>query len=105
MTKLRSLALLLMLSAGCAAEDAPSADDARAACAQMRDHLIDLDVENVAVDREAPRAALERALGDGFVDECVAHRSAAAVTCAAHAGSLEVAAHCEGSRATEEVAP
>lgn len=107
MTKLRSLALLLMLSAGCwesAAEREP-AEDAHAACAHLRDHLVDLDLENVSADRDAHRAALEHALGDGFVDECAAHRSPASVMCASHAGSLEVAARCEGSPASAEVTP
>jgi hypothetical protein len=91
--------------AACGNRDERTTEDLRDRCAQLRDHLIDLDVEHVTVDRDAHREALARALGDHFVDDCAERRSAAAVTCGLTAGSLEVAARCEGSRATAEVTP
>ncbi len=100
-----SLGISFALAACGSADEATTEDDLRAQCAQLRDHLIDLDVENVTVDRDAHRAALARALGDHFVDDCAANKSASAITCGLTAGSLEVAAHCEGSPATSEVSP
>jgi hypothetical protein len=100
------LSMAIIASACGGQPEEPSAkDELRDQCAQLRDHLIAIDTANVANDREAHRAALARALGDHFVDDCAAKQSAADVSCALIAGSLEAAAHCEGSPATTEVTP
>ena len=107
MRAVRLILSIAILTSACGGQtEEPSAkDELRDQCAQLRDHLIALDTANVANDREAHRAALARALGDGFVDDCAAKRSATVVSCALAAGSLEAAAHCEGSPATAEVTP
>ena len=96
---------IIASACGWQAEEPAAKDELRDQCAQLRDHLVALDVANVTNDREAHRAALERALGSGFVDDCAARHAPADVTCGIAASSLEAAAHCEGARATAEVTP
>lgn len=92
-------------ASACTGQDSASDDDAHARCAQLRDHLVDLDVQYVTADRDAHRAAVAHALGDRYVEDCAAHRSPSVVTCELAAGTLATAAHCEGSPATAEVTP
>ena len=99
-----SLAIIASACGG-QTEEPVAKDELRDQCAQLRDHLIAIDVANVANDREAHRAALERALGRDFVDDCAARQTPTVVSCGLAAGSLEAAAHCEGSPATAEVRP
>lgn len=72
------------LLAGCAddpaEETAPSLPSARE-CAALRDHMIDVRLQGVSVDRAQHQAALESALGTSFLTTCGATLSRAQVLC------------------------
>jgi hypothetical protein len=71
-------------------------------CAQLRDHLVDLQVRDihiaVAADREAHRRAMIAAIGDGFVENCSTKLSDSQVSCALEASDRAAASACAGGQ-------
>jgi len=57
----------------CGTEPSP-APDPRKECERLREELVELQMQRVTTDHEQHRAAFRAALGDRFVDDCVAHR-------------------------------
>jgi hypothetical protein len=53
----------------------------RSRCGELRDHLVDLQLQSATADREAHRAALMASLGSNYVDECVHERTRADLDC------------------------
>jgi hypothetical protein len=85
------------LGLGCTSS---GSDDAigRRTCVALRDHLVELRLEGAQPgDLAAHREAMQRALGDGFVDDCL-RTKAAEVRCALGAKDLGAVADC-GPRA------
>lgn len=66
-----------------------------AACTQMREHMLDLQLADAShVDREAHRAVLRRSLGNDFVDRCKTTMSASQVRCVRNSANSTAAASC-----------
>jgi hypothetical protein len=87
---------LLVLFGACTSEESPASE---ASCAEMRDHLIELRLRDAQgavphVDVAAHRAALSKALGDGFVESCHSTLTIAQARCALDARNSTAAAAC-----------
>ncbi len=100
------LALLLLAPLACASgsDDRPDRED----CERLRDHVIALRLSaadsggHVAVaDVAQHRAALEAALGAGYVDDCRESRRPKDVSCLLAAADLDSLNACATSRALE----
>jgi hypothetical protein len=71
-------------------------------CEMVRDRLVDLRVKGMAdVDIGSSRAALQAALGDGFVANCAASLSPSQIACVLDASDYEVAEACSHRIATK----
>src|SRR4051812_9401958 len=93
---MRMLLLALTLVA-CAADDSTEIDRAAVPCAQLRDHLVNLRLATAAgtPDELAQhRAAMEHALGDGFVASCERNLNASQIACSLQAPDLISASAC-----------
>lgn len=55
---------------GCGTESS-GLQGSRRDCTKLRDHMVELRMDSVTVDREQHRAAVTASLGDGFVRRCV----------------------------------
>jgi len=88
----------LLAFGGCVAPSAEDvAESARARCATLRDHVVDLrlkDATGIDNDLAAHRAAMLQGLGSAFVEQCVTGMSVAQVTCSLDAADLTVASAC-----------
>jgi hypothetical protein len=106
MTSLRCWLILSLFAAssgglGCAEEVATTSS--RAACEELRDHVIDVQIR-IATEhgggldedaREAHRRAMRTALGDEYLTRCAA-RTPEAVACALRAETPEAVDACAG---------
>lgn len=64
-------------------------------CRELRSHLIELQVATApAIDSAPHRIALERALGDGFLNECTSRYTADQAKCAMTSKSVIEADAC-----------
>ena len=93
-----------VLIAGLVACGGPSDDNTErvaSPCTQLREHLVDL---RVSTARGTPtqladhRAAMERALGDGFVTSCEKNLDATQIDCSLRASDLNAASACATQR-------
>lgn len=90
---------VMLMVAGCSADEADDADVARRPCEQLREHLIDLRLGKAHGDPkviEAHRAAMEQALGDNFVASCQQQMTTS------HGGPPSLAAHREFRPSSKE---
>jgi hypothetical protein len=83
----------------CASSDEPTTTT----CTTVRDHLVKLrsdefssakDAAGHPIDLSGHRDAMTRALGDKFVDECVAHTTAKQIRCSLDATTYAAARGC-----------
>ena len=65
----------------------------RLRCTELREHLAEVRVAEVTVDREKHRRAISRALGDGFVETCRGFGEAS-IECGLAAADHATAAEC-----------
>lgn len=67
-------------------------------CAELRDHVVDLQLRNIhiatGVDIEAHRKALTDALGDDFLTSCSSRMDEARVSCLLDASDQDAAQAC-----------
>lgn len=75
-------------------ETAEGGHPSRHDCAQLREHLIEVRMRAVTLDRPAHRASIEASFGDGFVGECVATMSPSQVRCGRAAADAAALAAC-----------
>ncbi len=101
------LALLLLAPLACASgsDDRPDRED----CQRLRDHVIELRLQaadsggHVAVtDVAQHRAALQAALGTGYVDDCRESRRPQEMSCLLAAGDLDSLDACATRVASED---
>jgi hypothetical protein len=88
------VAVVLMI--GCAGSESGTPEPRR--CLELREHLVELQVDDIhfasGIDREAHRRALKQALGDHFVEQCTSRLTEGQVSCALGAADQAVAAAC-----------
>jgi hypothetical protein len=92
-----ALVLIGFINVLAACADSETSEEAsRKRCIALREHLIDLRLSSAAasVDVKAHRDAMQRALGDKFVDECQQHASVTELKCQLSANDLETATAC-----------
>lgn len=91
--------VLVLVITGCS----KSVDVDRDSCARLRDHVIDLRFASIGnardpagrpIDLSGHRAALKTALGERFIDSCVASMSADQLACALDAHDLATEESC-----------
>jgi hypothetical protein len=94
------LGCLLLL--GCSSSD----EVTRSSCTKLRDHIVDLRVDAYdhmkdpvgrPVDIKPYRATLKQALGDKFIDTCVAQMSPSQLRCGLDAKTSSAAVSCSNS--------
>ena len=95
---LTAIAAGVMTLTACAGHRDPRAE-MQQRCTALRDHVVDLQVANLTVDREKHRAALTRSLGSRYVDECVSAQPSSEIDCAMSAHSSTELARCYGHSA------
>lgn len=89
--------LVVVMVAGCSADDADDVDRAKQSCEELRDHLIDLRLRTAHGDPkvvETHRAAMKKALGDDFVGSCQQRMTPSQIQCATSAGDFAAASAC-----------
>jgi hypothetical protein len=95
---MRLLSTVAILLLSCASSDGPRKPQR---CEQLRDYLVDLQVQDInvvtGVDRQSHRRAMSAALGDA-VATCVTKLSDSQVGCALDATSSTMAAACARDR-------
>lgn len=76
MKKLRWVWIAMLLVA-CdePASDSEANDDLRQRCTEERARLVEKRLDRVTADRDQHRRAMTEALGERFIDSCVARRS------------------------------
>lgn len=99
------LAVLFTTLAACDVSESDLSQDGteaqrRLRCTELREHLAEVRVAAVTVDREKHRRAISRALGDGFVETCLGYGEAS-IECGLAAADHATAAGCLAS-VTEE---
>ena len=100
MGKAHGIAAILGLALGCTASADDPSVEARQRCTDLRDHVVDLrlnDVGDPGVDLAAHRAAMQQALGDHFIDGCMNDLSEAQKTCVTSATDSQALAACTDS--------
>lgn len=98
---------IALVIAACAAHQEPENPEAR--CAKLRDHLVDLRLDDVrgsaaGLDLDAHRAAMKRALGADFINECAARMSEAQLDCAIASKTLSASSGCVDQSASRVAA-
>ena len=98
---------LALLMAACTAHEQPQNPEER--CAKLRDHLVDLRLEDVrgsaaGLDLDAHRAAMKRALGSDFIAECAARMSETQLDCAMASRTLSASNDCVDGSASRVAA-
>lgn len=88
--------VFIMFAMSCAGSGSAPPEAKR--CAELREHLVELQVADIhiasGIDREAHRRALGQALGDQFVGQCIDRLSEAQVDCSLAAADKAAAADC-----------
>jgi hypothetical protein len=96
------VALGCLLLFGCSSSD----EVTRSSCMKLRDHIVDLRVDAYdhmkdpvgrPVDIKPYRATLKQALGDKFIDTCVASMSPSQLRCGLDAKTSSAAVSCSNS--------
>jgi len=93
-------ALLSLGGLGCGATVDDPVTEARQRCTDLRDHVVDLrlkDIADPAVDVAAHRAAMTQALGDHFVDSCLKDLSEKQMNCVLTASDTQSVTDCSSS--------
>ena len=91
---MRSIMIVFALaSASCGSGDETEAATARQ-CEQLRDHLVELRLQDASIDGAKHRAAIRQSLGDGFIDTCTAQVTRDQIRCALAASDAPDALEC-----------
>ena len=87
-----SVALMVVMAA-CGSERAVI-DDGQRDCAQLRDRLVEIQMQSVTTDRDEVRAAFRASLGDRFIAHCLGEMSDDERACALAANDAAALSAC-----------
>lgn len=88
--------VLSLVSLGCGRGGAEAADVRRSGrdCEQLRQHLVELRLQSVTLDRDSHRAVIEASLGETFISTCVETMPRKQVRCGRAAKDAAALAAC-----------
>ena len=91
------LVLLIELLAACHSGPADTDPPDREQCEQLRSHVVDIRLADATgIDIRPHREALQQALGESFLADCMSSMTNAQVTCALASTEIDASAACRG---------